>query len=448
MTVKDNTFIAGLRHAWVWVVLAMITLASCRDAKEDRIEANVTLYPAIARNMETVIDTRATVTVTGATEGTTYEDNPTLNGLADGITIMAYATPTESGYLTAEHQLAGTFRYSGNRWSSSVTATTNHNYNLYAITPTTLPGATNLTFNWGVANSSFSANTVALTFSGLDLVTFSDPMISIAATGKHVVIDNGVEKEVVTEATQSQPAVLRNLTAPTLTKGSYSLGKVIMPIAGDETEMFKVWMAMDHLYAKATVYISVDAKYNNVRTIRLKSAKIVFDKGERHISGNHSYSFATSTLNFASGAQIGAGSEDRDLEIDLMRGTTAVDNFDDDPNYVILTPPEGEVVGEEVYKDFAWFCFLPQSSLPQGETFPDARLVVQYDVYDKEEHLVRADQTAQNIISLSEFYREDFVDYIPKPGDHVKIKILVKPSFLYKLIDDDATMELEIQELQ
>lgn len=438
-------------NIWLLIASAAVAVASCGD-RMDRIEATVALQPAFANSVETSINTRATVTVSGTTPGTTYENDESLNGFADGITIRAYAVPTQTdaNIQIDDNRKAGSFRYSSYSWHSSVLATSGLNYNIYAFTPATMPGASNQDFNWGLTdpndNTTFSTDNVALTFNNLDVITDTDPLVSIAAAGRHVYVDNGVEKEVVTPGA---PPVTTALVTPTLTKGTHSIGNVYLTQADDHLNLYKVWMAMDHLYSKATIYFGVDAKYNAVRTIRLKSAKIVLDKSERALTGAHYYSFANNSLALAGNAAFGQN-VNSDLEIDLIRGTTARDILDRDADYVTLVPPTGSV-GNEVYQEFAWFCFLPQSILPkdnQGQytlQCPDAKLTIEYDVYDKDGNPVRLNQTAENSFALDSFYREDFIEQTPRPGDHFKVKVLVKPSYLYQLTDDDGKIDLQIQ---
>lgn len=440
---------------WIWAALTLIVPASCCD-REDSMQATVTLYPSISNNVETEIHTRASITVSGTAQGTTYEDDPVAYGLPDLTTILAYAVPTESGEL---HQIAanrkhGLFRYSNGRWRSHVTAVDGHNYNLYAISPNTLVANPESDFNWGLStlndNTSFSTDNVALTLHGLDVIVNYDPLISIAAAGRHVYIDNNVEYEVVTEAEGNQPQETAPLTRPALTKNNYDIGKVIQPGDNDTQNQYRVWMAMDHLYAKATIYFAVYQDYYDIRDIRLKEAKIVVGKDKRSLTGNHTYNFATSALSLDANPAFGANNNDNtDIEIDLIRGTTANNNRDTGQEYVTLTPPGNNNAG---YKDFAWFCFLPQSLLPYDQTTqeytltcPPCTLKVEYDVVDKDGNMVRENQTAQNIIHLDKFYRDDYVYRTPQPGDHFKIKVMVKPSYLYVLTDDDAKMELLIQ---
>ena len=441
MTVKKNTL--------VWMALAVMTIASCRDYEEDRMEATVTLSPAIASCVETVINTRATVTVNEAPTGTTYQDDETLNGLSKGVTIRVFSTPTQSGQLGQANQFTGSFRYSNGRWHSSAMATSGLDYNLYAISPATLPGASSQIFSWGVINNAFDQTKADLSFENINIITDTDPMANIAAAGKHTMIVNDVEKQVDEEAHDNVPAVTSTLVVPTLTKRNYSIGNVIMPGDNDQVNAYKVWIAMDHLYAKATMYFAVDAKYNSVRTIRIKDAKIVLNKTSSSYNGNHKYSYYKSEfeLDNTENGQFGSGNNTNNIEIDLIRGRTATENRLTNEDYVTLTSPTGEPNSYDGYKEFAWFCFLPISCIPQSkqEDYPEAKLVVNYDVYDNDNHPVRLNQTTENRFALDNFYRDDYIDHTPKPGENFRIKILVKPSYLYQLIDDDGKMDLIIE---
>ena len=186
---------------------------------------------------------------------------------------------------------------------------------------------------------------------------------------------------------------------------------------------------MDHLYAKVTISFCIDAEYHLTRDIRIKDARITVSNGS--LSGNHTYSFANG-LSFDPSAKYSS----KGLTIDLLTGPTANENRDPQKDYATLT---------EEYKEYAWFCFLPQSYLPDLEDYPMAQLEVTYDVYDRSDHVVRLNQTASNSFPLTEFKRTDDALITPRPADHFKVKVKVKPTYMYQLIDDDADITLEIK---
>lgn len=408
MTVTVKTFMARFRRNCIQLILAVVTLASC-TADKDALNDRVILQPAIARSLETVIETRATVPVNGTND--TYRDDV----LGNGTTIRVYGVPSTFTTQAAfdENKAAGSFRYSNNTWHSSVSAKTSQAYHLYAFSPVTLPGATSQTFNWGIENGTFNLNNVALSITGLDVLTTTDPIANVAVAGKKVAVNQ--QEDVV---------------APTLTKGDFSAGLVEFDI----DYVYKVWMAMDHLYSKATIWFCVDQDYYDIRDIRIKSARICVQ--DYHLTGTHTYSFKNGFTPADNANFENIDANGKDQEIDLINGPTAVERPANAPDYISLTT---------TYSEFAWFCFLPKSYVPDLE-YPDAKLKVVYDVYDWKGNLVRPNQEAENSFSLSSFKRADDAVMKPKPGEHFKVKIKVKPSYLHQLIDDDAELKLTIEE--
>ena len=59
------------------------------------------------------------------------------------------------------------------------------------------------------------------------------------------------------------------------------IGKVHKPAQNANDDFYRVWLAMDHLFAKAIIYFGVDESYATLRDIRLKSAEIVAPKANR-----------------------------------------------------------------------------------------------------------------------------------------------------------------------
>ncbi len=414
MTVRDNICIAALKYAWIWVACVVLALVSCtNDSIKDIAETGVTLYPAIAGRVETVVDTRAAFPVQETTD--TYDDALIPNGTV----IRAYAVETTGA---STFNAGGSFRYS-NGWRSSVTVENDHKYNIYAFTPVTMPGAANQTFNYGITKDGdnhdvFDLNTTAVTFTGLDILTTTDPMVCVAAAGRPATL-NAAGNEIDDQGQEIETVV------PTVTKGDYCIGTV--KADPDNRKYQKVWMAMDHLYAKATLSFCIDPTYHEIRDIRLKEATVTVTNGT--LSGNHTYSFKDGLL-LATNSAFGT----KDLAIDLMTGPTARENRDAGKDYATLT---------EDYKEYAWFCFLPTSYVPLL-TYPKVTLKVKYDVFDRHDNEVRLNQTAQNELSLNYFIRDDNANITPKPADHFKIKVKIKPSYLHQLIDDDAEITLDI----
>ena len=427
------------------IVLAL--LASCTSTEDPTDGNKVLLYPVISTGIQPVIETRGTVTVNNATG--TYSDS----NLGNGAEIRVYAVPVPDQYTTAQDfdnlKIGGTFRRNNNEWYSSVAVIAEHDYRLFGFAasayrdetnPTAgwaLPGASNQTFNWGLTGNSYSAqnfdmDNVAVNFTNLDVLTTMDPLVCIASSFQ--------------KYDSSNPQASVPVTAPTLTKGTFQVART--EITGNSSNLqFRVWMALDHLLSKATVSFCVDTKYAEIRDIRLKEAKLVIDKTKRSFRGNHSYSFKDGFIPDPN-ASFGNISQDNtdDLEIYLLGGDDAVGPFDEGEDYSTLTTS---------YREYASFCFLPVSYLPDDEDeqtpqleYPDVTLKVKYDVYKKDpdnETPVRLQQEAQNSFSLSSFTIGAGNPMTPKAGDHFRIKVKVKPTYLYQMHDDDGQIELSIE---
>ena len=458
----------NIHIARLWPIMAaliMLTLGSCRNDSDSRDpEANrVTLYPAVSRNMENVILTRSVNVEEHWTDDndipqTSTSVYPDLE--VNGTSMMVYAVPADNTLSAADrgsYKSAGSFRYSNGTWHSSVAATNGQPYYLFATSPINLPGATSQSFNWGETDGVFNPDNAVLTFNGLDVITTSDPMVSIAAAGKHVITESGVLNEIVTEKNGDTPAVTQALQEPTLVKGIYNIGTVYDDgTTGDDS--YRIWMAMDRLYAKATISFAIDAEYNDLRTIRIRSLKITTKYNgvaqQAHLDGTHSYRFAPEG-EFMQGGRLTLSNEGfsaKELSIDLMdvSNPMVLDNRDlIDPqnatagrrDYATLKVPKQ---GSGDYWEFASFFFLPQASLPSGFTFPMLYLDVTYDVYSKAGTKTRSDHVI-NAISLSSIYLDTNVDYAPAAGDNIKIKIMVKPTYIYQLSDDDVEFDIKIE---
>lgn len=426
------------------VVLALF--ASCTSENEEPTDGNkVLLYPVISTGIQPAIETRGTVTVNNATG--TYSDS----NLGNGAEIRVYAVPVPDNNTTAQDfdnlKIGGTFRRNNNEWYSSVAVIAEHDYRLFGFAASayrdennpvagwTLPGASNQTFNWGLTGNSYSAqdfnmDTVAVNFTNLDVLTTADPLVCIASSFQ--------------KYDSSNPQASVPVTAPTLTKGTFQVART--EITGSSSNLqFRVWMALDHLLSKATVSFCVDRDYADIRDIRLKEAKIVIDKSERSFRGNHSYSFKHGFLPDPD-ASFGNISQDNDedLEIFLLGADSPRELFDEGKDYSTLTTS---------YQEYPSFCFLPGSYIPDDDNpntpqaeYPDVTLKVTYDVYKKGTDVpVRVGQTAENKFSLASFKIGAGDPMTPKPGDHFKIKVKVKPTYLYQLHDDDGQIELSIE---
>lgn len=363
-------------------ILTAATLVMMSCVREDSA-LTVTLYPVVSSNVETVIETRALSADYKAFE-------------VEGTKIQAYAIAFDK--LTGLNRVPdgdsdGIFTLKTSGWSSTLEVTNDLRYSIYTYSPAPFPAATT-SFN-------YNGGTPQLTFTGLSVITDTDPMANVAAAGG-----------------------TGDLSLTFYWEGYFSIGTVNVTVPPKT----KVWLAMNHLYSKATISFAVDSAYNAIRTIVLKNASVSIPTGT--LPGTSTYTFAkgsSAAVMTWSGSELSSPAKD----VDIMFGPTAEPDLLDlsgDPE----PQPLNQVTLSATPKNFAWFCFLPKFR-------PTLALQVTYDVYDKEGNLVRADQTVTN---------GDVLANVPAAviaGNDYHVTVRVNPTYLYQLSDADATLELIIE---
>ena len=385
-----KTVTITLRNLTILVTASILSLcASCTSRDKDSMRDMVTLYPVITSGVENVIQTRATsfpVTNSETNVTSTYTDS-----VPEGTIIRVYAVPSTG----ADPVSTGRFTRTANGWSSSVSLKTGLSYSLYAHAPANMPGSSNLQFDRG--------NT-RIRFDNLDIITTEDPWVCVS-----------VLSDLVTEDVKTP--------SQTMTWHNFNIGQISVVQQTTPKTVRKVWMAMDHLYAKATVSFRLVPQYNVLRTIRVTDAKIVSSKSK--FVGKCAYYFTSigNGLTFLDGSV----QQPSPMSIDLINGTTASDSINrrpELPDTVILSPDTLQ---------FAWFCFLPDANkIPD-----DLHLEVTYDVMDGDS-IIRPHQTVENSFPL-----KTKID--PKAGHNYKITVELDPTYLYVLWDGDADSKVKIK---
>ena len=171
MTKAGNILIVALRNMWFWAALVMLTLTSCRDNNNTPDMSpdinRVTLYPAIARSLNVEVITRANINVEETTWNaslnryeTSSEVYPDFDVNGTNISVFPVPTSNNDGVQKDENRTPGSFRYSSNKWHSSVSATDGLDYDLYAFSPANMPGATNQRFYPGAYSELLGWNTL------------------------------------------------------------------------------------------------------------------------------------------------------------------------------------------------------------------------------------------------------------------------------------------------
>lgn len=381
--VTKTYFLKGRTILAVTIMALSVTFVSCSEFDEKQ-ENLVFLQPVIGSDVETAVsvNTRATIDVTGTTG--TYDDD-----IPDGTIIRAFAVPSTNH---ADDRAAGTFTRSGNNWRSTLGVKTGITYSLYAYSPAMLSGTSTVAFDW---------DTKAIKFNDIDILTTIDPWVCIAAKGETV-----------------SPETTEPSTP--LAKNNFDIGTIGI-VANNQVH--KVWLAMDHLFAKATIYFKVDSAFNSIRTIRLNSATISTNQGVMRSSvESHTYKFGEGI------SWNGEYTNNEPRSIDLINGVSAHADINlnaDGPDTITL---------DRTAKEFAWFCFLPKNDIP------DFKLTVDYEMFDKADTLAKTHHCVTNTLNL-----RSIKGNAPQAGNNYKITIIVNPTYLNVLTDNDADSELELE---
>ena len=166
------------------------------------------------------------------------------------------------------------------------------------------------------------------------------------------------------------------------------------PIGDDN---YKIYILMDHLYAAALFRLKIDAEYASLRTIKLKTMTLRTDYGSviATITLTHNTTGASPISNVVFAA---SGSSDAVLVFNSDTGTA----LDKDTPVDINT------------------CFAPTLS-------NNLTMVTTYDVYDRNNNLIRENSTATNKLPNLDAVR----------GQKVQVNLTVNPTYLYVLSDPD-----------
>lgn len=380
--------IRGERHinrTWTATLAALIlSLAWISCTRDDAFDNNnkVTITPVVQNRMETVVQTRAL-------PGYHIFDQ-------EGQYLVAYAIAFTNNHANraSDKDVRGrSFTYMGNNvWRSSLEVEKNLNYNVYAHSP--LPGAHIDTLVYESDNNTY------LQFTGLSIITQTDPLISTEAAGD----STGFE--------------------PSFTAHKFQIGNISSVSGQSGTTKTKVYLRMDHLYAKATLLFSIDSTYNTLRTIRIKSVSITTQENGT-LQGQHSISFTGWTADGEISLKQPYAYGGSPITLNLM-SNAPTDLYDTDDNqnslgYVTLTTTD---------KEFGWFCFLPSIK-------PECNMSVTYDVVDRKGNVLST-RTATNSGMLSGITSAAH-------GKNYKIHVIVRPTYIYQLSDDDVEFELDIE---
>ena len=375
----------------VALIAAALILFSCQ---KDQLENNrIILYPVIENKIETAVMTRAAGDPIDETAFTEYSSDD-----RQALTVQAVAFQPSSNTRAADKDDDGTFSPIGqNEWRSGVEVELSYSYNLYVYSQA-MPASATPQFTYDGSNTS-------LTFNGLQLLTTIDPLVCVAAKGA-LLEDNPDPSDY-----------------PTLIEGNFGIGTINRVVNDNVVEKTtKAFLALEHLYSKASMSFKIDDTYSQIRTIRIKDVQISTPEGT--LTGTHTYTFANNSLNIPTGNNITTGGNS--AQIDLFDGPTSMLTPQENQDYITLTTQA---------QTFGYFYFLPLNPLKPMS------LTVTYDVYDLAGNPTRQNQTVTN---NNLFAGISYNNGKAERNHEYQINVTVSPTYLYVLSDDDVDLKLEL----
>ena len=325
------------KYYWLLAVGCWLLTACSSEYSEEREDSTLKLVPYAAVYQSN--DARSHRAVSAG-----YSEFDSDHDLAIGLYV-----------LPENPQTVKLFRYSNGEWHSQAKVVSGNSYRIYGYMPKKVPIAMTVTEQGN--------GTVDLEFSGVDAVMLDD--ICFVAGVKDM-------------------------------EGNLFQGQF-----GYQAQPEENWIRvlMDHLYAAIKFNISVDAEYNTLRTIKLKSLTL-----------------STTAL--------------QDIKLTL---TPNGDDIDPVSN-IVYTPKEGtatatffedetgleldENVSATVSDCFCYFVSERSNALD---------LLCTYDVYDKKGNKIRENCTATNKLP----------NLAANRGQFVTINLTVAPTYLYQLSEPD-----------
>ena len=400
----------GLLIKQLVIIIAVITLTvSCRHDSLEMSESLVTVYPVVDTRIETHVGTKA---LAGYTQYTGTERQTIYSyALHSGTTTNSARIPAEDskGYFSPTSffdESVPPTEIEG--WRSTLQVKRDNKY--YILGHTAIPGVqrTEVTYTPTEVSSDLTYPIhVIASFPGIDLISNTDPMVCRASDGS----DND------------------NVT-PDLSVGTFKEITVKgNSEGGNDVLTTKVFLAMDHLYAKFNLLFRLDNTkvYDDIRTVKLKEVLIKSASGSGTISGSHTLDLMTGNIKLQENSQPSYKS----LSLNILNGPSSNAAVKDDGTDIVTLT--------DTYKNVGWFTFLP---IPVDEhaghnLTPAFDITVKYDVFDKDGVCTREDCIATNSITDKLIGAEKSKSY--------DIQITVMPTYLYQLSDNDAKFEWKIE---
>ena len=353
---------------------------SCSD---DSGTAKQIVHEQNVRELHVVLGSQQYEDVTPSTRTTLptgYEEYNYSTALVPITQIQGYMTIPANINVDAgeERFLPCLFSYSDteDNWTSRI-ALEDQTYYFYGFMPREDIGGSVSIAAYGTGDGNY-ANGAVLTFDHLNAVTSKDLCIVVGMKGY------GKGTAVPTDMSDR------------LGKFNYN----------PSSEGDNLYLLVDHIYSGLEFQMKVNSKYEELRTIKIQSIKLMADNGENSVEASKTKvtvqagSATPMSVETVGSYQRGSGN-----------GNAAVLYESDNSEGKVLTT---------AYQSFL-ACLWPNVN----HKFV---LETKYDVYDKKGNRVREDQTARNAITLQHS--------IPVGTKYI-VNIEVTPTFLYVLSDAD-----------
>lgn len=285
---------------------------------------------------------------------------------------------------TDDEKLMGYFFKSGDKWRTDLKIKDSGIYYLYGYTPHTTGVSCEIT------SSNYESGAV-LTIKNLPTVTSSDVCVVVGAK-------NG-QNSISTEHDYSVAGLVR---------GDFAYDAVATGSDGDKKNC--VFLLFDHLYAAMRIQMKVDDVYNTLRTIKVKELRL---KTSSDNTATKKRSNAVITL-----TKTTDGS-------DPITGIEFNQIGNEESDGAVFQSTAGQVLTTTDTEFQSHF-------MPEGVT--QLILTSVYDVYDKQNKLVRENCTAVNTLVISELFSQQQTVY---RGNRYTVKLTIEPTYLYLLSEPD-----------
>ena len=192
-------------------------------------------------------------------------------------------------------------------------------------------------------------------------------------------------------------------------------------IAPDDISSGKktVSLQMDHLMAKITPYFYINSEYNKLRDIHIKSVTFRLEDAKTYTSN---VAYNDDKMSYQSSWQANANLIDKTVPLFTDNSNTKT--------FLTTSSTSAQSYGQ---------CYIVPSQ--NGQDITNLKMTVTYDVYDKQQQLVRSNETATNKVVVKV---GGTAQTTLEAGKNYKLNIQIIPTYLYVLSDNDESSVLVI----